>query len=326
MITECLRPMRVGVMCLLGLTACQPALFDEDVNTGQLILDDHPLVEKIWDVRGERFVEPERLFAALHDVDYLLLGELHDNRQHHRHQAAIIAELARQKKAAAVYFEMIDQAQGEQLAEQPPQDLEQLLTRLEQSDSGWDYRQMYRPLFEQAMLAGFPIRAANLPRRQLIDLMRQQTPQIPPTLDTLLKRYPLNAQQHQAMAREVVEAHCNMLPEQRTQPMILAQRLRDAQMASRLHAEVQDEAVRVLITGNGHARRDRGVPMYLAGDGKKILAVGFFEVTEGDVRVEDYGARWEGGLPFDYVWFTVRFDRADPCAALQRQLHESKSK
>ncbi len=324
MITECLRPMLVGVLCMLGLPGCQQAVVDDDIDSGRLILGDHPLVEKIWDVRAGRFVESQQLFAALDGVDYLLLGELHDNRQHHRHQAAIIAELARQKKTAAVYFEMIDQVQGEQLAQQPPQDLEQLLTRLEQSDSGWDYRQMYRPLFEQAMLAGFPIRAANLPRRQLIDLMRQQTPQIPPALDTLLKRYPLNAQQHQAMAREVVEAHCNMLPEQRTQPMILAQRLRDAQMASRLRAE--PEAVRVLITGNGHARRDRGVPMFLAGEEMKILSVGFFEVAEGDVRAEDYSERWEGGLPFDYVWFTVRFDRADPCAALQRQLHESKSK
>jgi uncharacterized iron-regulated protein len=64
----------------------------------------------------------------------------------------------------------------------------------------------------------------------------------------------------------------------------------------------------VLLAGNGHVRRDLGVPRWLsAADQARVFAVGFLE--EGDPE----------GLAeaFDAVVHTARAERSDPCAAFE---------
>jgi uncharacterized iron-regulated protein len=87
--------------------------------------------------------------------------------------------------------------------------------------------------------------------------------------------------------------------------MIEAQRARDAQMARALTAH----PAAVLIAGAGHARRDRGVPLYLPA-GARVLSVAFLEV---DGEIQD-ARRYEGIESFDYVRFTAPQPREDPCA------------
>jgi hypothetical protein len=67
----------------------------------------------------------------------------------------------------------------------------------------------------------------------------------------------------------------------------------------------------VLITGNGHARGDRGVPAYLrlAKPEAKVLSVGMIELQPG----ADPAAAARG-LPFDYIWLSDPAKREDPCA------------
>jgi uncharacterized iron-regulated protein len=70
----------------------------------------------------------------------------------------------------------------------------------------------------------------------------------------------------------------------------------------------------ILIAGGGHARRDRGVPYYLAleAPGATVASVLLREVRRGEESPERYGA--DDG-PFDYLWFTPRVSDEDPCAA-----------
>ncbi|SDW28113.1 Uncharacterized iron-regulated protein [Albimonas donghaensis] len=91
----------------------------------------------------------------------------------------------------------------------------------------------------------------------------------------------------------------------------------------------------VLVTGDGHARRDRGVPAYLgrAAPGLATLSVAMVEWPDGvsfdadgsgpDGSEPDWRAAlapWapEGGpaeaAPFDIVVITARAEREDPCA------------
>jgi hypothetical protein len=73
----------------------------------------------------------------------------------------------------------------------------------------------------------------------------------------------------------------------------------------------------VLIAGNGHVRRDLGVPLHLEvrAAQRGVLAVGIVEVVEGAARAEDYVAPAAGNTPqFDVAVFTPRTDRPDPCA------------
>ena len=87
--------------------------------------------------------------------------------------------------------------------------------------------------------------------------------------------------------------------------MVEAQRLRDATLAEAVLAEraaVPGRPV-VLITGNGHARRDRGVPALLA-----RAAVGLEVLTIGQLESAP-----EAPPPFDLWLVTAPAERSDPC-------------
>jgi uncharacterized iron-regulated protein len=124
-----------------------------------------------------------------------------------------------------------------------------------------------------------------------------------------------NPARQAVMNREIADGHCGKLPLSALPRMINVQRARDAVMADALLARAAADAV--LIAGNGHVRRDLGVPLHLARRAPKrsVLAVGILEVVEGVVRAEDYVAPAVGETPqFDVVVFTPRTDRPDPCA------------
>jgi uncharacterized iron-regulated protein len=76
----------------------------------------------------------------------------------------------------------------------------------------------------------------------------------------------------------------------------------------------------VLIAGNGHVRRDLGVPLYLeaAAPEKKSCAVGIIEVQESSDDPAHYAAGETPVQPFDYICFTPRRERPDPCEAFRR--------
>ncbi len=67
------------------------------------------------------------------------------------------------------------------------------------------------------------------------------------------------------------------------------------------------------IVGRGHARRDLGVPRYIAQRDAQttVAAVGMVEVDSERLRAEDYPSDL---AQFDYLWFTPRAQRKDPCA------------
>lgn len=94
--------------------------------------------------------------------------------------------------------------------------------------------------------------------------------------------------------------------------MRLAQRARDASLALTL-LDAGGAPAR-LIAGNGHVRRDYGVPLLLAAraPGAKVVSVGFVEVAAGATPdPESLRGR------YDYVWFTPAVEREDPCAGLR---------
>jgi hypothetical protein len=94
---------------------------------------------------------------------------------------------------------------------------------------------------------------------------------------------------------EMKAAHCDApMPEKILDRLALAQRARDAQMALRLVDVGATGAV--LVTGNGHARVDRGVPASLARarPGRRGLR-GPFEVSPGKIEPALYAAEFGKG-------------------------------
>ncbi|MFW5681298.1 MAG: ChaN family lipoprotein, partial [Pseudomonadota bacterium] len=83
--------------------------------------------------------------------------------------------------------------------------------------------------------------------------------------------------------------------------MVDVQRARDARMAERL-ATLAGSGKGVLITGNAHADKVRGVPVplqHLRAEAD-VVSVGLIEVRAAWTSVPD--ENW----PYDYVWFTPR--------------------
>src|SRR5689334_4675341 len=106
-----------ATMALVGCAPARPAASDPEANsatnaqpfTWTAPLDrDHPLVGRIWDVRRGAFVTEADLEDALGRSSVAAVGEQHDNADHHRLQARLLASQIARGRAPGVVFEMLD--------------------------------------------------------------------------------------------------------------------------------------------------------------------------------------------------------------------------
>jgi uncharacterized iron-regulated protein len=314
--------MRLRVVLAVVLLAAGAARAAEPPPPGRG--HDHPLTGRIWDVAGARFITMDALVERLTPARFVLLGERHDNADHHAFQAWIVRGLIAAGRRPALAFEMLDAEQAPALAEhlaRAPRDAAGLGDAVGWSASGWPPWTDYQPIAEAALGAGLPIVAANLPAGVARAVARGDLAALDPSLVRAhgLDRPAAPATQA-AMEQEMRDSHCGRLPASVLPAMVTAQRGRDAQMAERLIAAGRHDGA-VLIAGAGHVRTDRGVPAYLAAraPGTAVASVAFVEVASGRTAAGDYAERFGAARPpFDFVWFTARADDVDPCARFQR--------
>ena len=124
------------------------------------------------------------------------------------------------------------------------------------------------------------------------------------------------------MTRELFEAHCELMPETSLGPIVQVQRTRDAVLADNLAKALAlpETDGAVLIAGGGHVRSDLGVPRYLSrlAPGRSLVTIVFLEVADDATTPAAYGERYQGALPFDFLWFTPRANDRDYCLELKR--------
>ncbi len=142
----------------------------------------------------------------------------------------------------------------------------------------------------------------------------------------MLGETPLSEADLSKMQQEIVDSHCGMLDLETASAMVLGQRVRDAVMGAALvdnkHADLA-----ILVAGSGHARKDRGVPVYIKSldQDAKILSLAWLEVKGGVTAVAAYAKHWQTtDFPFDYVWFGPAPQRLDPCEALRKHMGSRK--
>jgi len=292
-------------------------------------LQDHALVGKIWHVKSGMFMEPSDLVTAMGKHDFALLGEKHDNADHHQIQAWLVGQLLKQGRKMAVAFEMFTTEQAEVLqAFQESGSCKASdfgpLTQWEKS--GWPDWSYYAPIAQHALDANIPILAANMTRDQAMTMARQNKSFLSDKDQHRMgldKPFPRDLTEFKAL--ELIRSHCNMMPENMIEPMLLAQTTRDAVMA-----DVMIEAANtpgldgtILIAGAGHTRKYWAVPWHLTQriPDKSVLSLGILEVDENLLSVDDYSDEFDtGSVPFDYIWFTPRVDMEDPCEKYAEQL------
>lgn len=286
---------------------------------------DHPLVGKIWQPVGKTFITADMLAAQAAGADMVLLGETHDNADHHALQAWMVERLmAQSSPKPLVAFEMLDRSQAEALDSHlatRPKDADGLGSALGWEKSGWPDWALYRPIARAALEAGAPLATANLSKDDSRAIAKGDVPA--PWRDKLGLETPQDPGQRQAMEADIQAGHCNMLPDRALPAMVRVQRARDAAMAWTMAQAPRA----VLIAGSGHVRTDRAVPVHLARmvSSKKRLAIAFLEVQTGKTEPAQYAETYDADqLPFDVVWFTPKAERADQCEAFKRHLDKKK--
>ena len=233
--------MRAVLLSLLALAGC----------AGGLTLQDHPLAGRVWDVRAGAFVAPEAMLARAARAKHVVLGETHDNPEHHRLQLRALEALAQAGPPRVLAMEQFDSEHQADIdaARAKATDAEALADAGRFDREGWNWP-LYRPLVAFAVRHDWPLVAANLSRSEARQIVAEPSRADLPPADAAVR---------EALERDMIEGHCGHRPDaKRLAGMIEAQRARDARMAQALAAAPASGTA--LITGNGHARNDVGVP------------------------------------------------------------------
>jgi len=235
--------------------------------------------------------------------DVSVLGEIHDNPAHHAEQAEQVEKL----QPAAIVFEMLTADQAARVTPDLRDDAEALAAAIDWGAGGWPDFSMYHPNFTAAPEAA--IYGAMVPRAEARAVFEEGPVAV---FDGDAARYGLDedlpADQQAAREALQMQAHCNALPEDMLPGMVAVQRLRDAVLARAVVRAMDDTGGPVaVITGNGHARRDWGMPAMLA-RAAPDLDIWVLGQTEADQPLEGV---------FDSVESAPAPDRPDPCAAFQ---------
>lgn len=262
---------------------------------------------------------PPALLAMFDRADVVVIGEQHDDPEHHRIQAAIAADLTRRARPVIVAFEMIDETQRAALdafLAERPRDAAALGARLDWDRSGWPDWALYQPIADAALTQphppALPLAPANLPPEVAREIARNglNARGVAPDLMNLLHQADERDGDILAIhAADIEASHCGMLPQSALASFALAQYARDATMAQAVvaAAAANPGASIILIAGNGHARNDVGVPRHLARlkPGLNVVSIG---LLQGEAR----------DAPFNHVWRTPELEREDPCAAFAK--------
>ena len=268
----------------------------------------HPLEDRIWDVRAAAFVAPEKVWERAARAQHVILGETHDNPAHHRLQRRALEALAQRSPQRLLAMEQFDAEHQSALdaARAQGADAERLADAGRFDRKGWNWP-LYRPLVEFAVRHDWPLVAANLSRADARAIVSEPARAgLPPASRAV----------REVLERDLIDGHCGHRPDaKRLAGLVEAQRARDARMAQALASG--RAAASVLVAGSGHARKDVGAPAYLGS--RDVVSIAFVEVDAARAQPPDYLRDFATADSFDYLWFTPRHARPDPCAALLKR-------
>lgn len=252
---------------------------------------------------------PEGFMETARAADIVILGEVHDNPRHHEIQARVVGAL----QPAALVFEMIPQtheAEVNRLREEGATRAE-LASTLDWENSGWPDFAFYARILEAAPEAR--VVGGGQPIEDVRNAMSEGAAQVfGPEAATYGLGEPLESHVQEAREQRQYSAHCEAIPKEMLPGLVEAQRFRDAGLAdAALQARAAtDGGLVVVITGNGHANLDSGIPQAL-----RFAAPHLEVVTLGQLEGEP-----DANAPPSYDFYHVSApppDRPDPCVAFR---------
>lgn len=254
---------------------------------------------QVIDLRTGDEISEQTLADRLRGQDIVLLGELHDNAQHHQRRGELIAGFAR--PGTTVVAEHLPTGAKVAAAGVLREDLE--AAGFDARGWGWP---LHEALFAAVRTRALPLVGGNLPKGYSKQLMTNGETALTDALSGPYRQAPLVPAAVAKLDGDLVDGHCGQLPDRYLAPMRLIQRATDISMANALLAQTPA----VLLAGNGHVRKDYGVPQLIKvlAPSLKISSVGFYERHgERQELIKSLADR------YDYVWLTEPTERADPC-------------
>lgn len=282
------------LLALMGCSTNLPPLPAWQSSEGR----DSSQLGQIRELSTGQALTPEQLLQRLAMAPRVLVGEKHDNPDHHALQLWLLRALDSRRPQGSLLLEMLQPGQ-QPLVDAQKGKVSPDLPKALAWQAGWDWA-MYGPIVREALARPYPVLAANLSPEEIRQHYRHP---VAPAGEHANAPAVL-----QALREQVRDGHCDLLPASQLPAMVAVQQQRDRRMAERLLAAPLPA---LLFTGNFHARKDLGVPLHLAdlgaqGESKVLLLLEVGEVAEPGMA--------------DYVWYTAALPEQDYCAQL-RQAH-----
>lgn len=276
------------ILAVLMLSACQHVSVPP------------PIVGEIRDLRTGQTLTAQELVMRLAKPSRLIVGEQHDNRDHHALQRWLLQALGEQRSQGSLLLEMITPDQQQRVddvrhASTLPADLPDALAW----EPGWDWN-LYGPVVRFALTQPYPLLAANLNTVEVRAFYAQ-----PPILSGARSN---TASVKAELLTQISESHCGLLPASQMPAMLAVQQQRDRRMVERLLAAPTPA---LLFAGAYHARKDVGVPIH-------ALDLGASEAPTVLMLVQQ-GSEVTAAMA-DYVWYTPATPAPDYCAEMRKTL------
>lgn len=258
-----------------------------------------PVSGEILELRSGQTLTAQELLVRLAESSRLIVGEQHDNRDHHQLQLWLLQALGEQRPQGSLLLEMLtpdQQVHVDQvrLSSPLPADLPNALAW----QPGWDWN-LYGPIIGFALTQPYPLLAANLDTLEVRTVYAK-----PPTLNGSRSSAPMVKE---ALLAQISDSHCGLLPTSQMPAMLAVQQQRDRRMAERLLIAPMPS---LMLAGAYHARKDVGVPIH-------VLDLGEPE-TPTVLMLAEQGAEVVPAMA-DYVWYTPATPPQDYCAQMRKQ-------
>lgn len=258
-----------------------------------------PVSGEIRDLHSGEVLTAEQLLKRLGKPDRVIIGEQHDNADHHATQLWLLQSLGERRAQGSLLLEMLTPDQQPQVdalrrSASPPADLPGALAW----QDGWDWK-LYGPIVRFALAQPYPLLAANLDNSEIRAFYRS-----PPVLNG-----PRSTAESvkTVLLGQISDSHCGLLPESQMPAMLAVQQQRDRRMAERLLAAPTPS---LLLAGAWHARKDVGVPLHAVDLGATQSPTVLMLAELGD-EVSTAMA--------DYAWYTPAKPKQDYCEQMRKQ-------
>ena len=254
---------------------------------------------EVIDLHTGNEISDTALVEILKSADIVLLGELHDNQLHHELRGSLIGRFANTQRS--IVSEHLSAPLQVSFGSDTKTDLEGAGFDAE----GWGWP-VHQSLYDQLRGKGLTVFGGNLPKAEARQVFLQGAEGLPDRMAKTYEQSRLDEKGERALDRDLVDGHCGKLPDKYLLRMRFAQRITDLSMT---HA-LLDHRPAVLVAGNGHVRKDYGVPQILTAVAPtlRLVSIGFLE------RGSDTPELLKSVQgQYDYVWLTDRAERQDPC-------------